>query len=158
MTKRHCCVEEGCVRKPHSNGRRCAAHQKRLERGTDPAARIHLKRRSLRERVLALVMDLADAQIEYERRWDSLEHALRDWARSRTYGGTSLGALLTAERRSELARMGGLALAAQLTPEERRTRAAAGGHAAAARMTPAQRTARARKAALARHGARRGNG
>src|SRR5712692_10180775 len=83
ITPRFCPVE-GCDRIGYSGGQFCSTHQKRRERHQDLHAPVR-ERLSLRERVSQLCIDLADAPAEdtdeeRERRWDSLEHALKDWA------------------------------------------------------------------------------
>jgi hypothetical protein len=104
------CDDPDCIREAHSGGKYCAAHAKRLERGDKSSAPIR-ERLSLRGRVLQLCIDIADADSEndddYERKWDALEHALREYAdhvRGRR-GGNARAMMLSPERRREIAQV-----------------------------------------------------
>lgn len=128
------CAIDGCGRLAHSGGRYCAGHAKRIERGSTSAAplRQHLP---LRERVLKLSLDLADADSEddgaYEKAWDNLEHAMSKWGdviKARR-GGVARSAILSPERRRQIARIGWTAWFTATPPDERREHARRGGNA-----------------------------
>lgn len=78
------CAIADCLLPTHAGGLHCAGHAKRLERGQATTAPLREKL-PLRERVLKLVNDLADADSEndaaYEAAWDALRKALEQWAR-----------------------------------------------------------------------------
>src|SRR5712691_5585068 len=84
VAQRLCDVPD-CDRPVHSGGNYCAGHAKRRERGTPMGEPLREQHLSLRERVQKLAVDLADSDSEddaaYERAWDALEHAVKDWAK-----------------------------------------------------------------------------
>jgi hypothetical protein len=108
------CDDPDCIREAHSGGKYCAAHAKRLERGGRVGGKVR-ERLGLRERVLQLCIDLADADSEdeadYERRWDALKHALRAFGRhlDAQIGGHARAVALSPVRRREIAKLGATA-------------------------------------------------
>lgn len=103
------CAATDCDRAVHSGGLYCAGHAKRIERGNTSSAPLR-ENLTLRGRCMDKVIALADADSEdeeaYERAWDALEHAVKDWAKymhqSRAGKARWLGT--TAQERSDFMR------------------------------------------------------
>lgn len=98
------CEVPDCDRPARSDGQRfCDGHSKRIERGDKSGAPLR-ERLTLRERCMKLLNDIADCgddDGEFERGWDALEHALKDWhrERARVNGGKARWAEVPAQGR-----------------------------------------------------------
>jgi hypothetical protein len=134
---------------------KCAAHAKRLERGTKANEPIREKL-SLRARCQDLALKFADADSDddedFERRWDAIEHALREYAPAvlGRRGGENRAAVLSPERRREIAKQGAKAWALGLSAERRAEIASIAAQARAAALSPQRRREIAKKATEAR--------
>jgi predicted Fe-S protein YdhL (DUF1289 family) len=140
-----CCEEADCLRQAHSGGRYCSGHAKQIERDGKTSGPIR-ERLSIRERCLEKAIEVVnydddDNEEGYERAWDALEHALKDWHQTlmRSRGGKARWRNVSPEERSAVLRKAGQASGAA---RRQQAIACSGKGTARARIRPRKRRVR----------------